>query len=242
MKFVAKVLSMIAACTIAGAASYFVFAYEFVPSVWRFVERRHPALDKAGTRSVTAAGIPGDPLNVAFVGSEEALLRAMAAARWVPADPITWKSSIRIAVSSVARKPYTEAPVSDLLVNGKKQDLAFEQASSGDPSKRHHVRFWKMNEEDLLDRPLWVGAATYDSSVGLSRTTGQVTHHIAADIDQERDKLVADVERLEGVSIKWIDSFQHGSEGRNGGGDRYFTDRRLAVIEVEPVSPPPAAR
>ena len=33
------------------------------------------------------------------------------------------------------------------------------------------------------------GGATFDERVGLSHTTGQITHHIAPDVDTERDHL-----------------------------------------------------
>ena len=209
---------------------YLLLAYEFVPAAWRFVERRHPAIDKIGTRAFTAVGIPGDPLNVAFVGSEETLHKKMLAAGWTPADPITLSSSLRIAQASVAHRPYPDAPVSNLYVNGHKQACAFEQPAGGDPSKRHHVRFWLAPETDALNRPMWIGAATYDSGVGLSHTTGQITHHIAPEVDQERDKLIADLQRSGQIVLRWIAPFQKELEGRNGGGDRFVTDGRLAIF------------
>lgn len=212
-------------------AIYFASAYEFVPSAWRIVERRHPALDIVGTRAFTSSGIPGDPLNIAFVGTEAALHRLMLQAGWYPADPITMRSSLRIAADSVGHKPYADAPVSNLFVNGRRQDLAFEQAAHGDPSKRHHVRFWLVEPRDAMNRILWIGAATFDSGVGLSHTTGQITHHIAPAVDEERDKLLADLQRQGNTTIKWIEEFQSQHEGRNGGGDRFVTDGRLLVIE-----------
>ena len=208
-------------------------AYEFVPSVWRFVERRHPALDQAGTRSFTAAGIPGDPLNIAFIGSQVELRRLMSAANWYDADPITFRSSVRIATASTTHRAYRQAPVSSLFVLGHRQDLAFESPAGGDPSRRHHVRFWKMPAIDLLGRTLWVGAATYDRGVGVSHTTGQITHHIGADIDTERDMIVAQVQAIGGTEIRWIDGYQPQLEGLNGGGDRFHTDGRLALIEMQ---------
>ena len=220
------------------AIAYTATAYEFVPSAWRFVERRHPALDSVGTRAFTSAGIPGDPLNISFVGTEAELHALMLGAGWFPADPITLKSSLRIAFASVARKPYPDAPVSDLFVNGKRQDLAFELAASNDPSTRHHVRFWLAEPRDALARAMWIGAATFDSNVGFSHRTGQVTHHIAPDIDWERDKLLEDLQRRGGLTVKWIDGFQREREGRNGGGDRFFTDGRLAIIEGNELSAP----
>lgn len=192
--------------------------------------RQNMALASAGTRSFTSAGVPGDPLNIAFVGSEEELLKLMAQARWFPADPITFSSSLRITVDSIARRPYADAPVSNLFVQGKKQDLAFEQPAANNPSMRHHVRFWRIEALDDQARPLWVGAATYDTRIGLSHVNRRITHHIAADVDSERDKLVGDVQNVGGVSINWIDNFQPDRNGRNGGGDPFHTDGRLALI------------
>ena len=199
---------------------------------WKFVERRHPALTDLGTRAFTSAGIPGDPFNIAFVGSETALHEKMLAAGWFPADPITWSSSLRIAKDSVFHKPYPDAPVSDLFVLGQKQSYAFEQADGNNPSKRHHVRFWRTLRLDAIDRPLWIGAATYDSGVGVSHLTGQITHHIASEVDHERDKLVGDLLRDSSLQLQWITPFQLQLEGRNGGGDRFITDGRLAVVVV----------
>ncbi len=213
--------------------SYVLLAYEFVPLAWRFAERRHPAIDKMGTRAFTSAGIPGDPLNIGFVGPEDVLHKKMLAAGWYPADPITFSSSLRIAKASVIHMPYPDAPVSDLFVNGRKQFYAFEQATGGDPSRRHHVRFWLAPVTDAIDRPMWIGAATYDSGVGLSHTTGQITHHIGADVDKERDKLIADLQRTGNIDLKWIDPFQKEREGRNGGGDRFVTDGKLAVFSEQ---------
>jgi len=226
-------LALVLVCML---ASYLALAYKFVPSALSFVERRHPALATVGTRAFTASGIPGDPLNLAFVGSESSLVRAMLAAGWYPADPITLRSSVRIAVDSVAHKPYEDAPVSQLLVNGRRQDLAFELAAAGNPSRRHHVRFWLTQPHDALGRSMWIGAATFDSGVGFSHTTGQITHHISGDIDAERDKLLRDLQGLDvehggPLAVNWIDDFQPQREGRNGGGDRYITDGRLVVIE-----------
>lgn len=223
LKFLLLALALI-------AIGYWLMAYRFVPSAWAFVERRHPALDMAGTRSFSVDGIPADPLNLAFVGVEEDVQRRMVQAGWYPADPITLKSALRIAVASAAHQAYVAAPVSNLFVNGRKQDLAFEQPAARDPSRRHHVRFWKMDRADSLGRPLWMAAATYDASVGLSHTTGQVTHHIAADVDAERDKLVADLLRPNQLALTWVEDFQPAPQGRNGGGDPFHTDRRLAFL------------
>jgi hypothetical protein len=190
----------------------------------------HPALPRSPRHTTTASGHEGDAVNVAFIGTEEDLHRVLAAAGWYAADPITLKTSIRIAADVVLRKPYEHAPVSDLYLWGRRQDAAFEQPVGNSPKQRHHVRFWRSSEVDRTARPLWVGAATYDERVEISRTTGGITHKIGPDIDKERNKLVRDVIQagfLDGYY--WVEEFHRLPEGRNGGGDPYFTDRRLAV-------------
>ncbi len=207
-----------------------VSAYVMLPAAWRSFTRRHPALDEVPRVARTANGIAGDPLNVALVGTEEEIQQLMLVGKWLPADPITLKSSLRIAAGTVFRRSYETAPVSNLFLWGRKQDLAFQQPVGGDPRQRHHVRFWRSEALDEDGRPLWMAAATFDRAVGLSRTTGQITHHIEADVDAERNKLMDDLNQTGLLSgMYWVDDFHEKREGRNGGGDRYFTDGRLAV-------------
>lgn len=220
-------------------AAYLSIAYVLLPLYWRSHTKRHPALDDAPRITHTANGIPGDPLNVALVGTEDDLLAAMHAAHWFPADPITLKSSWRIAAGTVLHRSYEDAPVSNLLLFGRKQDLAFEQPVGNDPRRRHHVRFWRADKLDEEGRPMWFGAATFDTKVGFSHTTGQVTHHIAPDVDQERDKVIDDLNRAGRLaSVNRIDGFHDKLEGKNGGGDPYRTDGRLAVGVLAAREPP----
>src|SRR5262245_43405077 len=170
-------------------AAYLVVAYVVAPAVWIGYAHRHPALDKIPGITYTGDDHPGDPINVALIGSEAELKKIMQAAKWYAADSLGLRSDVRIAADTVLARPYDEAPVSSLYLWGRKQDLAFEQPVGDDPRQRHHVRFWRSPEVDDAGRPLWAGGATYDQRVGLSHTTGQITHHIAGDVDVERDHL-----------------------------------------------------
>jgi len=226
--------SLIARIVLGFLGLYFVMAYIIVPALWRRAESRRPELDQFPRISDTKDGIPGDPLNLAVVGSEEDIARAMQAAGWHPADPITLRSSLRIAEDTVLRKPDPDAPVSNLYVWGHKQELAYEFPVGHDPRRRHHVRFWRAPNLDISGRPLWMAGATYDERVGLSKTTGQITHHIGPDVDKERDNVLAALEASGSVvSVEWIDDFNPNTTGRNGGGDPYHTDGRLPVIELK---------
>jgi hypothetical protein len=209
---------------------YLVVAYLLMPGLWKRYARRHPALEDIPTITHTKAGIPGDPLNVALIGSKVEVLKIMLAAKWYPADPITLRSSLKIAAASVLRRSYDEAPVSNLYLFGRKQDLAFQQAVGNNPRQRHHVRFWRCEQVDQDGRPAWVGSAIFDVRVGLSRRTGQITHKTAADIDAERDYLWADLEKTGDLSeTVRVDGFHQTRKGRNGGGDPWHTDGRLLV-------------
>ena len=217
---------------------YVLVAYLVLPLVWRQYEHFHPALRTSPTLTRTGDGHPGDPLNVAAVGSKSDLVHALLKSGWHPADPLSLKSSLEIAGASVLRLPYTDAPVSSLFLFGRKQDLAFEQPVGNNPSRRHHVRFWRSAQLDRAGRPLWIGAVTYDKRIGLSHTTGQITHHIDAFVDRERNKLMQDLDKSGSVTeIYWREHFQPRLSGRNGGGDVWQTDGRLAVAVLRATQP-----
>jgi hypothetical protein len=212
-------------------AFYLLAAYLALPLAWRRAMASHPALLLIPRVSQTHDGIPGDPINIALVGSEEILAKGMIASGWDAADAITLLSSLKIAGDTVLRRPDVNAPVSNLYVWGQKQTLAFEQPVGHSPRQRHHVRFWRSQWLDWNGRPLWVGAATFDTSVGFSRTTGQITHHISPNVDADRDKLLEDLRRVGAIAeLAWLNDFQQKLQGRNGGGDRYHTDGRLPVF------------
>jgi hypothetical protein len=60
-----------------------------------------------------------------------------------------------------------------------------------------------------------------------------VTHHIGEDVDAERDRLVQQITGARWASgVEWIPGFHAQLEGRNGGGDRWRTDGRLAVLRL----------
>jgi hypothetical protein len=180
--------------------------------------------------TLTADHIPGDPMNVRLVGSRAEVADAMAAAGWSPADPVTLRSSLEIAGSVVFDRPYPDAPVSPLFYDGREEDLAFEKPDGTSADRRHHVRLWLVLQAGRAGRPVWLGSASFDQSAGFSHDTGQITHHIAPDIDAERDLLIADL-----TAAGWIEESHEAPgigptmSGRNGGGDRYFTDGEVAV-------------
>ena len=215
-------------------AAYLVVAYVVLPQVGKVKAERHPDLLDGARLTHTGSGIPGDPLNFALVGSEEDVIRALVAASWKPADPLSFRSSLRIALDTVIDEPDPNAPVSNLYLFGRKEDLAFEKPIGHSPRERNHVRFWRSEKMDD-GRPLWMGAATRDARVELSSNTLEVTHRISPDVDAERDLLLAELTKANRVlGTRWIDGFHKELQGRNGGGDPWHTDGRLVVITLSP--------
>jgi hypothetical protein len=214
------------------AGGYVSLAYAFAPAFWRHYEHQHALADKAMT-TTTSLGIPGDALNVGLEGRREDVICAMRAAGWHPADPVTLGSSVKIAGSVLLRRAYATAPVSDLFYDGRSQDLAFQKPSGVSPSTRHHVRFWKVLNAGDDGLPVWLGAATFDRSVGVSHFTGQVTHHIGPDIDAERDLIAADLAHAGVVATSYLVSGVGPTLlARNGGGDPYFTDGEIEISRL----------
>ncbi|MCI9859068.1 LssY C-terminal domain-containing protein [Microbacterium proteolyticum] len=191
-------------------------------------------------RTRTSDGLLGDPVNLALQGSRENVETVMASAGWIPADPVSLRSSWRIVVSTLRRRSYPRAPVSPLFLFGRMQDLAYQQEVAGSPAQRHHVRLWKCPDGWLLPggrRVDWLAAGTFDRAVGLSLFTLQVTHRIDADTDIERDHIVTSVRGVPGVEVDVIRDFATGYHSRNGGGDSISTDGDLPIIDVSAVRP-----
>ncbi len=217
--------------------AYILAAYVIMPWLDKAEVRREPARYENPRLTHTGTGLPGDPLNIQLVGNEEDVIRAMVAAGWFPADPLTFRSSVRIVVDTVFRKPDDDATVSSLFLYGRKEDLAFEKPAGDSPKERHHVRFWR--SDHLVDgRPAWLGSAAYDKGVELSRTTGEVTHHISPEVDLERHLLLADLTKgTSDITSTWIDGYHSELQGKNGGGDPWRTDGRLAVAVLPATKP-----
>lgn len=79
--------------------------------------------------------------------------------------------------------------------------------------------------------PVWLGSASFDSGVTLSRDTGQVAHKISPNIDGERDRLMGDLNQARMVThtMKGIGPTLN---GRNGEGDPSYTDGEVWLARL----------
>ena len=134
-------------------------------------------------------GNPGDMVNYALIGTEDQVTKAFAAAGWVRVDKTTQDAVVHGLVSTLSHSAYTEMPMSTLYLFGSSQDLSFARATPLEVAAiRHHLRVWKTTET-VRRETFWVGSATHDNGFEKDQRNGGITHHIDANVDQERDFL-----------------------------------------------------
>lgn len=192
---------------LALAITYAVGAYLILPYAVRMglkvlQRRRVPSF------TVSADGLPADPVNVALYGTMDELRAAFEAIGWIEADKLSLSSSWRMVTAFVLNRPYPAAPFSTLFLFGRGQDIGFQKPIGDSPRKRHHVRFWGRRIEDIQDidtasfwlntdapppgsRVPWLGAGTRDTGFGLTKLTFQITHATDSDTNAERDFIIA---------------------------------------------------
>src|SRR5579859_6520743 len=114
----------------------------------------------------TRSGAAGDPINLVFVGTKDQIMHSFQQAGWLLPDPITPQTSAKIAADSLAHRSYPTAPVSNLYVFGRVQDLAFEKPTN-DVDRKGHIRLWQTSML-IGGQPAWIGQASYDHGIELS--------------------------------------------------------------------------
>ena len=186
-------------------------------------------------------GNPGDPINMQICGTDGQIGAAFASAGWYRADEIDFITSARISIDSILGRAYSTAPISNLFLFGRKEDLAFERPGHN-VRQRDHIRLWNTSRSGDNGRPIWIGSATKDVKVELSKTNYLPTHGIAPDLDDERELVVSELAQT-GFLIEdtTCPGFGEETHGFNGGGDPYFTDGQLAVLALANIRTSPLA-
>jgi len=189
----------------------------------------------------TRSGGPGDPINIQFVGTDGQIGAAFAAAGWYRADEIDFVTSARISIDSILGRKYTTAPVSNLFLYGRKEDMAFERPGNN-ARQRDHIRIWKTSQNASDGRPIWIGSTTKDTKVELAKTNHLPTHCISPDVDAERALTISELAQT-GFVVQDTTrpGFGRQTHGFNGEGDPYVTDGQVTVLTIANVTIPPVA-
>jgi LssY C-terminus len=180
---------------------------------------------------------PADLVNVLLIGSRDEIAAAFTAAGWMEARPASARSRLKGAWAVVRQTPYPDAPMSSLFLNDTAASM-FWQKGFNDVSKRHHIRLWKQ-PQTVDGQEAWAGAATRDIDFAYLRGTHLMTHAIARQVDQERDKVADDIAFAScAEAVDWWDRVEAPHLLMNATGDHMNTDGRLMVVRLKACEPP----
>ena len=237
---------------LAVGVTYGIAAYIILPRAIR-VGLKILQRKRVPSYTITGDGLPGDPVNVALVGTLQQLRAAFAALGWAEADRLSLASSWGMVRAFVFNSPYPTAPFSTLYLFGRGQDIGFQRAIDDSPRKRHHIRFWALSQTRARDtwgaadfwlnteRPsdnesaLWVGAGTRDTGLSLTRLTFQITHATDSDTNAERDYIIGELRKNRSIEAEKV--YQAGQNLPAERVNHYITDGEIILARLV-VRPP----
>jgi hypothetical protein len=165
--------------------------------------QRQAAVARGAGRTVAQGFLTGDkagaeleePVNFIVRGSKEAITQALTSQGWVPANPRTVGSFIKVGLSVLfhwGREP--EGPVSEQYLNGAPETMAFNKNSDFNLA-RDHMRVYRLGPDT------WAIAATRDIALeitpprreGWHLSAPGFGHHVDRAVDAERDMIMRDM-------------------------------------------------
>jgi len=188
-------------------------------------------LADAPKRAVSKDNRPGDPINLVFVGTMQEIEQAFHQAGWTEPKKKNQQSIWKTAEAVINNDGYNAAPVSDLYLFGRKEDLAFEKTLNTF-NKRHHLRLWQTPGSAPDGRPIWLAAATHD--VGIDVHPGVISHATDSDLDDERAQVGSDLYLGGAVqAAELIAPPNPLTSGMTATGGAWHTDGKLCVIGLK---------
>ncbi len=200
-----------------------------------------PALDDAvqkmladaPNRAESKTKKPGDPLNLIIIGDADQISGAFKQAGWSPAKKLRVGSAYGTVRALADDGGYGEAPVSQLYLFDRVEDLAFEKMLNTF-RKRHHLRLWRTTATTADGREIWLGATTHDIGIDESVVHHEISHAIDPDLDAERAKVGADLMVGGAVAAEQLVTRPNPlSTGLTATGGTWKTDGQMQVIELK---------
>ncbi len=183
----------------------------------------------------------GDPLNLVIVGGLDDAFPSLVRRGWRVTEQ-KWSGAIRRMVgAALSGQPYVNAPVSDLYLFGRAQDLALQKARDN-VHQRNHMRLWLTNMR-YHDKPVWVGQISRDIGTRVTiHSPTLVTHKIDPDVDEARIALIEDMAYSQNLAkighVDGVGAAPQSAPRENLTTDPYFTDgyRGVLVFDRVPTS------
>lgn len=179
----------------------------------------------------------GDPLNLVIIGDPDAVWPAFLRMGWDPTAAMSAGSAVKTGVFGIFGGKYRYAPISDLYVYGRSQDIALQKVRNN-IHYRNHLRLWKA-PVTYHGLPVAIGQISRD--IGSRVTTKSktlTTHRIDPDVDETRASLIQDFLYAQALAVfgfaGGVGPISIEEPRGNLTGDPFFTDGRRAVLLLEP--------
>jgi hypothetical protein len=184
------------------------------------------ATNKDGSRN-------GDPLNLVIIGGIEDAFPSLVRRGWSPTE-VTWKGSVmRMMRSAMSRERYPYAPISNLYLFGRPQDIALQKARDN-IHQRNHLRLWR-SPMLYQGKSVWVGQVSRDIGTRLTiHSPTFTTHKIDPDVDEAARALMEDLVYSQGLRaiglVKGVGAAPKGAPRENLTTDPYYTAGMRSVL------------
>ena len=183
----------------------------------------------------------GDPLNLVVVGGFDDALPGFARRGWHATEKKWFGAIVKMVKSALSGEPYPHAPVSNLYMFGRAQDLALQKARDT-VHQRNHLRLW-LSPMRYHGKSVWVGQISRDIGSRLTRHTSTLTtHKIDPDVDEARGALAQDMAYAGNLSkigfVKGVGAAPKSAPRANLTKDPYYTDglRCVFIFDRQPTS------
>ena len=147
---------------------------------------------------------------------------------------MTWKGSVmRMMSSALSRERYPYAPISNLYLFGRPQDIALQKARDN-IHQRNHLRLWR-SAMLYHGKPVWVGQISRDIGSRLTiHSPTLTTHKIDPDVDEAARALMEDLVYSQGLRaiglVKGVGAAPKSAPRENLTTDPYYTAGMRSVL------------
>jgi LssY C-terminus len=175
----------------------------------------------------------GDPLNLIVVGGIDDAFPSFIRRGWSPTEATWFGSVMRMITSALAGDRYPYAPVSNLYLLGRPQDIALQKARDT-IHQRNHLRLWQ-SPMRYHGRTVWIGQISRDIGSRMTiHSPTLTTHKIDPDVDKAVMALLGDLMYSQNLQkfafVKGVGAATRDSPKRNLTTDPWYTNGLRVVL------------
>jgi hypothetical protein len=187
-------------------------------------------------RSTTKKGVDADLVNLVFLGSQERVQAAFHEAGWRNSDSVSKRAFMHNLYALLNNSGYAQEPMTTFLLNGRPEDMNWQKGLNS-YGRRDHLRIWQWTPEGA-ENSVWVSSSTHDTGAVLSVKYKGFVHHISPNVDDERAKVIRDLNFAGCVrSVSYVPRGGMAANTQNATGDLMRTDGEVAIVELKDCEP-----